>query len=93
MARQKKPDQRAIAQYKHENQHRTNNPPVGLVTPETDPDGDRQNYSYDPHLDPQLVWAGKAEHTNFEVPTVSLRSRRNDSLLIKLQGVQNEKNW
>jgi adenine-specific DNA-methyltransferase len=29
-------------------------------------------YSYDPHLDPTLVWAGKAEHTSFEVPTVSL---------------------
>ncbi len=27
---------------------------------------------YDPHLDPQLVWAGKKEHTSFEVPTVSL---------------------
>lgn len=72
MARQKKPDQRAIAQYKHENQQRINNPPVGLVTPDTDPDGDSKNYAYDPHLDPQLVWAGKAEHTSFEVPTVSL---------------------
>src|SRR4028118_441888 len=72
MARQKKPDQRAIAQYKHENQQRVNNPPVGLVTPDTDPDGDSKNYAYDPHLDPQLVWAGKAEHTSFEVPTVSL---------------------
>jgi adenine-specific DNA-methyltransferase len=72
MARQKKPDQRAIAQYKHENQQRVNNPPVGLVTPETDPDGDSKKYAYDPHLDPQLVWAGKAEHTSFEVPTVSL---------------------
>ncbi|BBD57175.1 site-specific DNA-methyltransferase [Planktothrix agardhii] len=72
MARQKKPDQRAIAQYEHENQQRVNNPPIGLVTPDTDPDGDSKNYSYDPHLDPQLVWAGKAEHTSFEVPTVSL---------------------
>ena len=27
---------------------------------------------YDPHLVPQLQWAGKAEHTSFEVPTVSL---------------------
>jgi adenine-specific DNA-methyltransferase len=27
---------------------------------------------YDPHLDPQLVWAGKKEHSSFEVPTVSL---------------------
>lgn len=72
MARQKKPDQRAIAQYKHENQQRVNNPPIGLVTPDTDPDGDNKKYAYDPHLDPQLVWAGKAEHTSFEVPTVSL---------------------
>jgi hypothetical protein len=42
MARQKKPDQRAIAQYEHENQQRVNNPPVGLVTPDTDPDGDNK---------------------------------------------------
>ena len=72
MARQKKPDQRAIEQYKHENQQRVYNPPVGLVTPDTDPDGDSKKYAYDPHLDPQLVWAGKAEHTSFEIPTVSL---------------------
>ncbi|MEP6488505.1 site-specific DNA-methyltransferase [Microcoleus vaginatus GB2-A3] len=72
MARQKKPDQRTIAQYEHENEQRVNNPPVGLVTPDTDPDGDSKKYAYDPHLDPQLVWAGKAEHTTFEVPTVSL---------------------
>ncbi len=32
----------------------------------------RPTLNYDPHLDPQLVWAGKKEHTSFEVPTVSL---------------------
>lgn len=32
----------------------------------------RKPYEYDPHLDPQLQWAGKAERTSFEVPTVSL---------------------
>lgn len=32
----------------------------------------RKAYAYDPHLDPQLQWAGKTEHTSFEVPTVSL---------------------
>ncbi len=44
------------------------------MTPETDPDAGqkKRHYAYDPHLDPQLVWAGKAEHTSFEVPTVSL---------------------
>ena len=62
-----------IETYEHRDKQRVNNPPVGLVTPHTDPDlGTRQTYAYDPHLDPQLQWAGKAEHTSFEVPTVSL---------------------
>ncbi|TSA09574.1 MAG: site-specific DNA-methyltransferase, partial [Deltaproteobacteria bacterium] len=74
MVRKKKADpKRPIASYEHTDKKRVNNPPVGLVTPGTDPDaGQRQTYAYDPHLDPQLVWAGKAEHTSFEVPTVSL---------------------
>ena len=61
-----------IEQYEHKNKKRTNNPPVGLVTPQTDKETGKKTYAYDPHLDPQLVWAGKAEHTSFEVPTVSL---------------------
>jgi adenine-specific DNA-methyltransferase len=61
-----------IEQYTHGDKDRVNNPPVGLVTPETDKDAGKQTYAYDPHLDPQLQWAGKAEHTSFEVPTVSL---------------------
>ncbi|MBU4603910.1 MAG: site-specific DNA-methyltransferase, partial [Proteobacteria bacterium] len=72
MVRSKKPDNRQIETYEHQGKKRVNNPPVGLVTPETDPDESKATYSYDPHLDPQLVWAGKAEHTSFEVPTVSL---------------------
>jgi adenine-specific DNA-methyltransferase len=67
-------DRRPIETYEHRDKERINNPPVGLVTPDTDPDAGqkRKRYAYDPHLDPQLVWAGKAEHTSFEVPTVSL---------------------
>ena len=63
---------RPIESYDHRDKDRLNNPPVGLVTPETDQDAGRKTYAYDPHLDPQLHWAGKAEHTSFEVPTVSL---------------------
>ncbi|MDN5870461.1 MAG: site-specific DNA-methyltransferase [Nitrococcus sp.] len=64
---------RPIASYEHKNKQRVNNPPVGLVTQNTDPDaGAKKTYAYDPHLDPQLQWAGKAEHTSFAVPTVSL---------------------
>ena len=68
MPKGKKP----IEQYDHKGKRRVNNPPVGLVTPETDRETGKKTYSYDPHLDPQLVWAGKAEHTSFGVPTVSL---------------------
>ncbi len=68
-----KSNKRPIEQYDHKGKTRVNNPPVGLVTPKTDPPvTSRKTYEYDPHLDPQLVWAGKKEHTSFEVPTVSL---------------------
>jgi adenine-specific DNA-methyltransferase len=73
MAGKKTNTQRSIESYEHRDKQRLNNPPVGLVTPENDRDaGQKKTYAYDPHLDPQLVWAGKAEHTSFEVPTVSL---------------------
>ncbi len=61
-----------IEAYLHTKEERLNNPPVGMVDPDTDPDGAQKTYSYDPHIDPQLQWAGKAEHLSFEVPTVSL---------------------
>jgi adenine-specific DNA-methyltransferase len=68
----KKSDKKPIEQYEHTDKTRCNNPPVGLVDPNTDPEEGKKTYSYDPHLDPTLIWAGKAEHTSFEVPTVSL---------------------
>ncbi|MGH9510640.1 MAG: site-specific DNA-methyltransferase [Terriglobales bacterium] len=97
-----KPPKRPIERYEHSDKTRINNPPVGLVTPATDPPlpthrtygysqdvpsvrvartspersrtgpSPAKQLDYDPHLDPQLVWAGKKEHTSFEVPTVSL---------------------
>lgn len=72
MSRTSKPDKKPIEQYDHKGKERCNNPPVGLVTPETDKEGGKKTYAYDPHIDPALVWAGKAEHTSFEIPTVSL---------------------
>ena len=72
MAKAPKKRRRNIENYAHRDKERANNPPVGLVTPETDKDAGRKTYAHDPHIDPQLSWAGKAEHTAFEVPTVSL---------------------
>ena len=63
---------RKIESYSHGDAERANNPPVGLVTPETDQDRGKKRYAFDPHIDPQLQWAGKAEHASFDVPTVSL---------------------
>jgi adenine-specific DNA-methyltransferase len=68
-----KTSQKSIEQYEHKDKQRLNNPPVGLVDAHTDNGRyKKKTYQYDPHLDPQLQWAGKAEHTSFEVPTVSL---------------------
>ena len=72
MAPPRKKAARELDAYEHTGKERINNPPVGLVTPETDLDAGEQAYNHDPHLDPHLVWAGKAEHTSFDVPTVSL---------------------
>ena len=71
--RRRTQSKRKIGSYQHESEERANNPQVGLVNPKTDPDkGQKNTYAYDPHLDPQLHWAGKTERTSFEVPTVSL---------------------
>jgi adenine-specific DNA-methyltransferase len=66
------PEKKPIELYEHKGKKRLNNPPVGLVTHATDQEGPRMAYSYDPHLDPQLVWTGKNERASFDVPLVSL---------------------
>lgn len=66
-------DSKPVEQCEHKDKQRLNNPPVGIVNARTDNGGQKkEKYQYDPHLDPQLQWAGKAKHTNFEVPTASL---------------------
>ncbi len=62
-----------IGIYKHKDKKRKNNPHVGTVTSKTEaPKVRTKKYKYDPHLDPELQWAGKAERVSFEVPSVSL---------------------
>ncbi|PXF60068.1 MAG: site-specific DNA-methyltransferase [Candidatus Methanogaster sp.] len=112
MPKHRRSEKKPIEQYDHKEASRANNPPVGLVTPETDRDAGKKTYAYDPHIDPSLQfdshrsqieniiddaiaaetiedakaalaelkkrqapyldWAGKAEHTSFDIPTVSL---------------------
>ena len=63
---------RDIDQYVHTDKERVNNPPAGLANKDINEYEKKKTYAYDPHIDPSLQWAGKAEHTSFEVPSVSL---------------------
>ena len=71
MARKVKKKNEDIEAYRHETDKRKNAVPVGLASYDTSKPKPKK-YDYDPHLDPQLIWSGKKEHTSFEVPTVSL---------------------
>ena len=64
---------RKVRSYRHDDSaRRSNNPPVGLVTPESDQYTPPTKWQYDSHLSPSMQWAGKAERQSFLVPTVSL---------------------
>ena len=60
-----------IEDYEHTEASRLNNPPAGLAHLDREETPSR-TLSYDPHLDPQLVWAGKAERQEIEVPAPSI---------------------
>lgn len=50
-----------VIAYQHD-QKRTNNPDVGVVTPDNDPDQPKTRWAYDPHIDPALQFdVGRAK--------------------------------
>jgi adenine-specific DNA-methyltransferase len=62
-----------IEDYEHLAAKRTNNPPAGLAHLDRDETPTRTiKYEYDPHLDPVLNWAGKAERAAVDVPAPSI---------------------
>ena len=54
MPRHRKYEKKPIDQYDHKEASRTNNPPFGLVTSETDRGAGKKTYTCDPHIDPLL---------------------------------------
>lgn len=62
---------RDIEAYTHDDKKRTNNPPVGMAQHDK-AEEKVKTYQFDPHLDPALQWAGKAEGMSFDVPTSSI---------------------
>ena len=63
--------EKKIKDYKHSGK-RKNIPEVGLVSSATDKVEEVKKYKFDPHIDPQLGWAGKSEKDEFEIDIVSL---------------------
>ena len=76
-----------VTDYRYKNQTRKNIPDAGLASYNHKPQG-RVKYNYDPHLDPQLVWAGKAERSLFDAETVSLHIHERVSAQAILKSVQ-----
>ena len=62
---------RDVEAYTHDDKKRTNNPPVGMAHHDKAAEIVK-TYQFDPHLDPTLQWAGKAEAMSFDVPTSSI---------------------
>lgn len=62
---------REVDMYTHDDKKRSNNPPVGMAQYDT-AEETRKTYQFDPHLDPTLQWAGKAEGLSFDIPTSSI---------------------
>ena len=78
-----------VGDYRHD-ATRKNNPPAGLIDFDRAPKQATKTYTYDPHLDPQLQWAGKAEHTSFDVDTVSLHIHERVSTQAIMRAVKRE---
>lgn len=62
---------REVDNYVHDKNKRINIPPAGMAQYDTYEEP-LKKYEYDPHIDPSLQWAGKAERTSFEIPTCSI---------------------
>ena len=88
---------RSTGDYRHDQERRKNNPPVGMVAYEAKTAEQPQaHYGYDPHLSPQLIWAGKPglvsieveDAAGLEVDTVSLHIHERVSTQAIIHAVQ-----
>ena len=82
-------DEDRLEDYRHDAATRLNLPEAGIATQDRSV-AEKVTYEYDPHLDPQLQWAGKAEHTSFEVDTVSLHIHERVSTEAMMRAIRRE---
>jgi len=73
-----------VGDYRHEDATRLNNPTAALARQDVAPVPER-TFSFDPHLDPQLIWAGKAEQNEIvvEAPSIHVHERLSTEAIVK----------
>ena len=62
---------REVTAYDHHEKKRTNNPTIGMARYDRVAE-ESTHYMHDPHIEPSLDWAGKAEGMSFDVPATSI---------------------
>ena len=79
-----------VGDYRHENARRLNNPTAALAREDIAPVPHR-TYSFDPHLPPELVWAGKAEQAELivEAPSIHVHERLSTDAILKAAQQEN----
>jgi len=79
---------RPIEAYQHTGKERTNNPPVGLVTPNTDPDAG-------PHLDPRTIIKAVRKQDGPQPQQLSLFAQREENPPIRqaIEFYRHQHNW
>jgi adenine-specific DNA-methyltransferase len=80
-----------VKDYRHD-EKRKNSPESGLITYAREKK-ERKHYEYNPHLDPQLIWAGKKENTSFDIDTVSIHIHERISTQAILKSILRKPEW
>jgi adenine-specific DNA-methyltransferase len=77
-----------VCNFRHADTRHPNNSPTSVASTCEVRERQTTYYTYEPHLDLQFVWAGKAEHTSFEVDVVSLHIHERVSTRAILEAVK-----
>jgi adenine-specific DNA-methyltransferase len=82
VARKTKPKQ--VDDYRHKERTRLNNPPAALAREDLDEVPIRK-FDYDPHLPPELWWAGKdyADQLEVEAPSIHIHERLSAEAIVR----------
>ncbi len=79
-----------VADYRHDAATRLNNPTAALAREDVAPVPKRR-FQFDPHVPPELVWAGKAEELEIEVdaPSIHVHERLSTDAILKAAQQEN----